>query len=74
MSAPLSDCMDPDPNHFVLATQPQTGPPASGENTRSRPGKTKGRRGGGGREGGEEGAREGGREDGTVLGLGQVGL
>lgn len=37
MSAPLSDCMDPDPNHLVLATQPQTGPPASGENTRSRP-------------------------------------
>ncbi|KAK9532767.1 hypothetical protein VZT92_010135 [Zoarces viviparus] len=28
MSAPLSDCTDPDPDHVVLATQPRTGPPA----------------------------------------------
>ncbi|KAI9524868.1 hypothetical protein NQZ68_014403 [Dissostichus eleginoides] len=35
MSAPLSD---PDPEHLVLATQPRTGPPASGEHAAPRPG------------------------------------
>ncbi|XP_040012660.1 A-kinase anchor protein 2 isoform X2 [Xiphias gladius] len=37
MSGPLSDCTDPDPNHLVLATQPRTGPPASGEHAIPRP-------------------------------------
>ncbi|GLD74437.1 A-kinase anchor protein 2-like isoform X1, partial [Lates japonicus] len=37
MSAPLSDCTDPDPDHLVLATQPRTGPPASGEHAIPRP-------------------------------------
>ena len=42
MSAPLSDCTDLDPNHLVLATQPRTGPPASGEHAIPIPGKTVG--------------------------------
>lgn len=66
MSAPLSDRMDPDPNHLALATQHQTGPPALGDNARPRPGKTKGgEEGKGGGGGGEEKrrVREGGRED-----------
>ncbi|KAI3361654.1 hypothetical protein L3Q82_002018 [Scortum barcoo] len=37
MSAPLTDCTDPDPDHLVLATQLQTGPPASGEHAIPRP-------------------------------------
>uniref|UniRef100_A0A8C9XC28 Palm2 and akap2 fusion n=1 Tax=Sander lucioperca TaxID=283035 RepID=A0A8C9XC28_SANLU len=37
MSAPLSDCTDPDPHHLVLATQPRTGQPASGEHAIPRP-------------------------------------
>lgn len=37
MSAPLSDCTDPDADHLVLATQPRTGPPASGEHAIPRP-------------------------------------
>lgn len=37
MSAPFSDCTDPDPDHLVLATQPRTGPPASGEHAIPRP-------------------------------------
>lgn len=68
MSAPLSDRMDPDPNHLALATQHQTGPPALGDNARPRPGKTKGgEEGKGGGGGGEEKrrVREGGREDRT---------
>ncbi|KAF0031063.1 hypothetical protein F2P81_015618 [Scophthalmus maximus] len=37
MSAPLSDCTDPDPDHLVLAAQPRTGPPAPGEHATPRP-------------------------------------
>uniref|UniRef100_A0A3P8RWN1 Palm2 and akap2 fusion n=1 Tax=Amphiprion percula TaxID=161767 RepID=A0A3P8RWN1_AMPPE len=37
MSAPLSDCMDPNPNHLVPASQPRTGPPASREHAIPRP-------------------------------------
>uniref|UniRef100_A0A3B3CMZ3 Palm2 and akap2 fusion n=1 Tax=Oryzias melastigma TaxID=30732 RepID=A0A3B3CMZ3_ORYME len=38
VSALLSDCMEPDPNHLVLATQSCGGPPASGEHAAPRPG------------------------------------
>uniref|UniRef100_A0A3B3DY77 Palm2 and akap2 fusion n=1 Tax=Oryzias melastigma TaxID=30732 RepID=A0A3B3DY77_ORYME len=37
VSALLSDCMEPDPNHLVLATQSCGGPPASGEHAAPRP-------------------------------------
>ncbi|XP_037548047.1 palm2 and akap2 fusion isoform X2 [Nematolebias whitei] len=36
-SAPLSDFMDPDPNHLDLAAQLQDSPPLSGAHTMSRP-------------------------------------
>ncbi len=63
MSAPLSDCTDPDPDHLVLASQPRTGPPAPGEHAIPRPGKTEGGEEG---EGGERREREGGRERGRT--------
>ncbi|XP_013857833.1 paralemmin-2 [Austrofundulus limnaeus] len=37
MSGPLSDCMDPDPNHLDPAAQFRSSPPLSGEHTMSRP-------------------------------------
>ncbi|KAM7393126.1 hypothetical protein PAMA_007987 [Pampus argenteus] len=37
MSAPSSDCTDPNPDHLVLATQPRSGPPAPAEHTTARP-------------------------------------
>ncbi|XP_029371715.1 palm2 and akap2 fusion isoform X2 [Echeneis naucrates] len=37
MSAPLSDCTEPDPDHLILATQSRTSPPASGEHNIPRP-------------------------------------
>ena len=64
MSAPGSDCMDPDPNHLVPATQSRSCPPASGEHAVPRPGKTE--RGGKGKGRGKresEGGRKGGQED-----------
>lgn len=60
MSSPLSNCTEPDPDHLILAAQPQIGPPASGEHAIPRPGKTEGKEDG---EGGERREREGGRED-----------
>ncbi|XP_078812270.1 palm2 and akap2 fusion isoform X6 [Oryzias latipes] len=38
MSALLSDCMEPDPNHLILAAQPCGGPPASVDHAAPRPG------------------------------------
>ncbi|XP_078812269.1 palm2 and akap2 fusion isoform X4 [Oryzias latipes] len=37
MSALLSDCMEPDPNHLILAAQPCGGPPASVDHAAPRP-------------------------------------
>uniref|UniRef100_A0A3P9IP82 Palm2 and akap2 fusion n=1 Tax=Oryzias latipes TaxID=8090 RepID=A0A3P9IP82_ORYLA len=38
MSALLSDCMEPDPNHLILAAQPCGGPPTSVDHAAPRPG------------------------------------